>query len=288
MDVVVQIGNYAAVAAMAGLALLVPLYVSQTRDLHRLRRWAALTPDLAEAEREAAEAAAAKSARAEAERPAPRRPVPVAEGTRSTTPTPAGTEARRAAPTHSVPRAASSSPQAMSPAERIALDRPATTRITAERARVHTPPQGTPASPGLTPRRLAALVGGVAVLGIAVIAVALEVSHRGAEREDSPRSAAVEPSEVEVAVLNGTAVPGLAAKVGDDVEANEFQLGTVTNSETPYENTIVVYAAGAQRDAQAVATALGAARVRPMDAEIRALAQGADVAVIAGEDRNAS
>lgn len=284
MDVVLQIGNYAAVAALVGLALLVPLYVSQTRDLHRLRRWAALTADLAEAEREAAEAARAESARAEGDRPGRRRAVPVVHGRRATMPT----QARPAARVHPGPRAESSAPRPMSPAERIALDRPATTRITAERARVHTPPQGKPATSGLTPRRLAALVGGVVALGIAVIAVALEVSHPGSEREDAPRSAAVEPSEVEVAVLNGTAVPGLAAKVGDDVEANEFELGTVTNSETPYENTTVVYAAGAQREAQAVATALGAARVRPMDAEIRALAQGADVAVIAGEDRNAS
>jgi hypothetical protein len=91
---------------------------------------------------------------------------------------------------------------------------------------------------------------------------------------------------VEVAVLNGTAVPDLAARVGDDVEAGDFVLGTVTNSESPYDKTTVMYEPGSEDEGQAVAQELGVqARVVPMDDETRALVDGAPVAVIAGSDR---
>ena len=81
-------------------------------------------------------------------------------------------------------------------------------------------------------------------------------------------------------------MPGLATRVGDDVKAGDFVLGTVTNSETPYERTTVMYEPGSEVEGQAVARELGVqSRVVPMDEETRALVEGAPVAVIAGEDR---
>jgi hypothetical protein len=135
-----------------------------------------------------------------------------------------------------------------------------------------------------TGRGLAAVVAGVLALGIAVVFVSLQLSEDAGE-ETRERTSAVVPSEVEVAVLNGTAEPGLAAKVGDDVEANGFVVGDVTNSETPFEDTVVMFTPGNEREAQAVATKLGITRIQPMDAETRAAAGDAGVAVIAGEDR---
>ncbi len=52
------------------------------------------------------------------------------------------------------------------------------------------------------------------------------------------------PGDVEVAVLNGTSVPGLAAKVGDDVRVNGLQLGAVGNSRTQFDQTVVMYEPG--------------------------------------------
>jgi hypothetical protein len=173
----------------------------------------------------------------------------------------------------------------LTPAERIALDRPATARLTAERAAVE-PAPGRFARLGRlgTGRGLAAVVAGVLALGIAVVFVSLQISEEpGSETRE--RTSAVVPSEVEVAVLNGTAEPGLAAKVADDVEANDFTVGNVTNSETPFDDTVAMYTPGNEREAQAVATKLGVTRILPMDAETRPVVGEAGVAVIAGEDR---
>ena len=134
-------------------------------------------------------------------------------------------------------------------------------------------------------RNLAAVVAGVLALGIAVVFVTLQLSDEGDERDAKTRTSAVVPSEVEVAVLNGTAEPGLADKVGDDVEANGFMVGAVTNSESPFETTVVMYTPGNEREAEAVANKLGAVSLKPMDASTRAVVGEAGVAVIAGADR---
>jgi hypothetical protein len=91
--------------------------------------------------------------------------------------------------------------------------------------------------------------------------------------------------EVDVAVLNGTALPGLAARVGDDVEANDYSLGAVTNSETPAQRTVVMFEPGHEAEAEEVARDLDVETVQPIDRETRTVAGGADVAVIVGEDR---
>jgi hypothetical protein len=88
-----------------------------------------------------------------------------------------------------------------------------------------------------------------------------------------------------VAVLNATAVPGLAAKVGDDVETNGYALGAVTNSDVPAEDSQVLFERGSEDAANAVASDLGVQSVEPIDSDSSALADGADVVVIAGEDR---
>jgi LytR cell envelope-related transcriptional attenuator len=291
VDVAIDIGIYAGTAAFFGLAFLLPLYFSQARDVRRLRTWMALTPDGRRAELEVAQAQVAEAPPTPAEPvPAPAaepRPVPglgPAEGAPAAAP-PAPPPTPAPAPGGVTPAPGRTPVRPLSPAERIALDRPATARITAERAAVGTPAEGMPRLGRLgTSRGLAAVVAGVLALGIAVVFVSLQLSEEGG-REARERTPAVVPSEVEVAVLNGTAEPGLAAKVGDSVEANGFVVGNVTNSESPFEDTVVMFTSGNEREAQAVANKLGAVRVQPMDAETRAAVGGAGVAVIAGEDR---
>jgi hypothetical protein len=284
VDVAIDIGLYAGTAAFFGLALLVALYFSQARDVRRLRTWMALAPEVRQAELEAAEAARVAEATAAPEAkpappPAPAVPPPPVPGL-------GPAEGAPSTPPRGVTPAPGTTPvRPLSPAERIALDRPATARLTAERTAVQ------PAAAGrgrfgrlATGRGLAAVVAGVLALGIAVVFVSLQLSEEGGE-ETRERTSAVVPSEVEVAVLNGTAEPGLAAKVGDDVEANGFVVGDVTNSETPFDDTVVMFTPGNEREAQAVANKLGITRIQPMDAETRAAAGDAGVAVIAGEDR---
>lgn len=285
MDIVVQIGIYAGAAAFVGLAFLVPLFLTQARDVHRLRQWMELVPDLATAETQAAEAALIAEAQS-IEVEAPRAPERVPRA-----PLPAEAERPRPAPEAAPPpathagRGATMPARPLSPAERIALDRPATARITGERAALRTPTGSfSRIEQGPSSRGLVAAVAGVLLLGIAVVVVALQLAG-GDRPEPRERPAAIDPSEVEVAVLNGTAETGLAGRVGDDVESNGFVLTAATNAETPYEKTVVMHVPGAEDEAQAVATALGVARVEPMDPDTRGLAADAEVAVVAGEDR---
>ena len=107
----------------------------------------------------------------------------------------------------------------------------------------------------------------------------------GGESGQGPKPGAIVPGEVDVAVLNGTSVPGLAAKVGDDVRVNGFRLGAVTNSRDQFDQTVVMYGRGQQRAARKVAHDLGVKPLQPIDRQTEQTAGDADVVVIAGADR---
>jgi hypothetical protein len=97
----------------------------------------------------------------------------------------------------------------------------------------------------------------------------------------------VNPGEIEVAVLNGTAVPGLAATYGDKVEKKGFELGAVTNSSESFESSVVMFKAGRKPEAKVVAKDLAITKVQPMSNEVAQVSGEANVSVIVGED-NAS
>ncbi|HSC21003.1 MAG TPA: LytR C-terminal domain-containing protein, partial [Solirubrobacterales bacterium] len=97
-------------------------------------------------------------------------------------------------------------------------------------------------------------------------------------------AAKLQPSEIEVAVLNGTAVPGLAASYGDKVEAKGFELGPVTNSSSSFSESVVMFKRGHKPEARKVAKQLKIAKVQLMSGEIESVSAGAPVAVIVGED----
>jgi hypothetical protein len=144
-------------------------------------------------------------------------------------------------------------------------------------------------------RRLMAVVGQPSVLStVAAVAVILglvaifgsgELLRGSEDSGPGPKPGAVVPGDVEVAVLNGTSVPGLAAKVGDDVRVNGFQLGAVTNSSHQFDQTVVMYEPGQERAAKKVANDLGVKPVQPINRQTERAADGADVVVIAGADR---
>jgi LytR cell envelope-related transcriptional attenuator len=99
--------------------------------------------------------------------------------------------------------------------------------------------------------------------------------------------AAIDPSQVTVAVLNGTTVPGLAATIGDTISGAGFQLGTVTNNfDQERAESVVLYAPGAEREAAAVSRRLDISQREAIDAESQALAGDATVVVVAGADQN--
>jgi len=104
---------------------------------------------------------------------------------------------------------------------------------------------------------------------------------------DDSSAPPIDPSEVTVAVLNGTTVPGLAATVGDKVAGEGFQLGTVTNNlDQEKAESVVLYAPGAEREAADVSRRLDISQREAIDAESQALAGDATVVVVAGADQN--
>jgi hypothetical protein len=274
-DLVDKAGAIVAAAALVGIVLVLPLYVSQRRDLVRLRAWmerqhghpaadfAASEAILDRAETQLEELlgeAPAEAAPAEVAQATPAEPVP---------PTPAGG-------TTPVPAA-----------YRVRGERPALERITMERAALEPHPRWR--------RFLARFNQPRLLIGIAIVALALGVaalfgSEKLLESEQGgrePKAGAVDPADVLVTVLNGApSVPGLAAKVGDDVDSNGFDLGQLSATQGKvYGQTVVMYSAGEKPAARLLARDLGVTAVQRLDRQTKRLSEGADVVVIAGEDR---
>lgn len=263
MELIKEIGSFAGLVAFLGLAVLALLSFAQGRDIRRLREWAGSAPER-DAERKESTSASAQE-RAEEMRKLEE----------------AREEERRAADLREHRR------------ERREAGLSELTR--SERLRERFSRDGSAASGEGIASRLGQpryLVAIFVVLVLVVGGVAYATLHgssggsggRGGEQA----SHAVKASEIEVSVLNGTAVPGLAATFGDMVEKHGFQLGAVTNSSSSFAESVVMFAQGKGREAHRVAAALEIPRVRPMTSEISSVAAGAPVAVVIGEDNASS
>ncbi|HZO05849.1 MAG TPA: LytR C-terminal domain-containing protein [Solirubrobacterales bacterium] len=252
-DAIEQIGSYAGLAAFLGLAVLSLLYFTQARDLRRLRDWAGSAPER-DAERKEATSTIA---------------------------------AQRAEELKALEEARTAEHAAISQREQRRKRReeglPEETR--GERLRGFFSRLGERLA---EPRWLVvifivlvAIVGGVAY-------TVLSGSDDDAKGKQGKQAAAaskqVKPSEVEVAVLNGTATPGLAATFGDKIEGKGYQLGEVTNSDEPAETSVVMFTTGHKPEAKKVANQLDISEVRMMTTDIKEDSGEASVAVIIGED----
>jgi hypothetical protein len=152
-------------------------------------------------------------------------------------------------------------------------------------------------------RRGAALGGVLLALVAAGAGVAAAVSSTGDDRPhgapaappantmtttpDAPRRG--RPDGPLVAVLNGTARPGLARGVATRLQKAHFAMGNVTNASDRFHSaTLALYAPGHRAQAVNAALALGlsGAAVQPVDSGSRALAgPGAEVVVVVGADQ---
>jgi hypothetical protein len=135
------------------------------------------------------------------------------------------------------------------------------------------------------PRVLALIAIGAVILGIGGIFGSERLLNDNGGTTAPRKPGAIVPQSVSVAVLNGTSVRGLAAKVASDVQVNDFSLGEVGSTRKEYDQTVVMYESGQKKEAGKVARALGVKPVQPIDAATQREAGGADVAVIAGKDR---
>jgi len=250
LELIKEIGAFAGLASFLALALLAFLAFSQGRDIRRLREWAGSAPERDSERKEATSATAAK--RAEELRA-------LEEARTAEQATVEEREERR---------------------RRREAGLPEQTR--AERLRGRLSGFGAQLS---QPRYLAAIFVVLVVgAGGAVYLVTQGSDSADGKRGGTGATAKLKPAEIEVTVLNGTAVPGLAAAYGDKVERKGFQLGAVTNSSTSFTDSVVMFERGHAPEARRVAAALGISESRLMTDDIAAVSAGAPVSVIVGED----
>jgi hypothetical protein len=103
----------------------------------------------------------------------------------------------------------------------------------------------------------------------------------------NPKRTPLDPASINVAVLNGTSVAGLARTEGDKVERAGFQLGNVDNAiDKQRAESVVLFAPGRNREARLVSRKLGISQIEPADAESRRRAPSATVIVVVGADRS--
>jgi hypothetical protein len=123
-------------------------------------------------------------------------------------------------------------------------------------------------------------------LGVAAVLGSQAFLDNGRDRGAHQHGAgAAAPSEVTVAVLNGTSDSGLAASVGELLQENGFRQGALSATRKQYEQTVVMYGGGEKKAAERVAHVLGVTPIQRIDQTTRAIAGAADVVVIAGADR---
>ncbi|HET8564925.1 MAG TPA: LytR C-terminal domain-containing protein [Solirubrobacterales bacterium] len=245
-----QIGAFAGLAAFLGLAVLALLSFTHGRDIRRLREWAGSAPER-DAERKEQTSTIA---------------------------------AQRAEELRALQEARTAEHQALSSREerRRRREEGLPEQTWGERLRNRFSGFGETAS---KPATLVALfvvllivVGGGAYL-------LLSGSDGGGSGGGSKQAAAkLKPGEIEVTVLNGTAVPGLAATFGDKVEAKGFELGAVTNSSSSFTDSVVMFERGHKPEARQVAKQLKIAKLQLMNGEIESVSAGAPVAVVVGEN----
>ena len=110
---------------------------------------------------------------------------------------------------------------------------------------------------------------------------------QGEDRQQQDNRPAIDPSTVTVAVLNGTTVPGLAARVSDEVQSAGFEVGTVANSSDQQRaESVILFAPGHEREAAVVSRRLDIAQRERIDAATQGLAGDATVVVVTGADRS--
>lgn len=122
----------------------------------------------------------------------------------------------------------------------------------------------------------------LALLVAAGIVVGVGSLLRPSENEGGGK--ALQPSDVEVLVLNASSEPGLASSVADSLEADEFVVLRTSVADESARKTVVRFAPGARREARLVARQFGATKIKPFDRKTQAAADGASVVVLAGED----
>jgi hypothetical protein len=258
MDLLRDVGAVAGLAAFFGLAVLALLYFAQARDVRRLRENAEF---LVEGE-----------------------PSAPAEG---------GEAVPTAVTAPADPEVAARTAAASAPTEAEAFRRAELARQAAERRQRFE--ERRREDEGGIGGRVSSIPSGAVIAVGAVILIAGIIF--GATRimggdDDEPAgkgqkaaATAACPEGTEVAVLNGTAEAGLAGTYAKQLKDQSYQTGKVTNTESAFDASTVMFDSGSEACAAEVGQVLSIQGTEPMNQEVRSIAEGAAVAVVLGEDK---
>lgn len=142
-------------------------------------------------------------------------------------------------------------------------------------------------------RYLAAIVVGVVVIAVVVVTGGFGLLGGDDGTADGGRKA-VRPSEIEVAVLNGTGVggapgvPGLADAVAKKLKQDGYKLGPIGDAGSSFVDSVVMHRPADEPSAKRVAAdlrpPLGKTDLLKMSSDIKPLAKDAPVAVVIGTE----
>jgi hypothetical protein len=257
-----EVGAVAGLASFLGLALLSLLYFAQARDVRRLRDQASFLVEGGED--------------GESVAPADRTATAVA--------------------TTKEPEKAAAAAAATAPNEVEAFRRAELARQAAERRqrfeRRRREPNGGRERPAWMsePLKIAAVVIGAVIL---IAGVAFGVGKVTGGGSDSTTAGTTKkskgpcpPSQTKVAVLNGTATPGLAAQSASQLKQKQYKVGPVGNTSTPFSTSVVMLDSSADPQCGSViGDIVGIPKSQAMSNAIRQDAEGDPVAVVLGDDK---
>jgi hypothetical protein len=263
LNLIRDVGAFAGLFALLGVLILIFLSFSTARDLRRLREWAGSAP---ERDAELVEVTTAIAAERSDE-------LKVVE------------EERRR---QEEAREAEERANALREKRRLRREagQPEETRLERLRGRFSS---GSEPGTGTRPSgwRLAAIIVAVIVLGGGVGFAALHVLNDKNKGNHSTKVSS-RPGDIEVAVLNGTAVPNLAGRFGNKIKQDGYKLGNIDNSRSSFSESVVMFRRGHRPEAKRVGRDINIKKTALMNNEIRTAAKGAPVAVVVGEDRASS
>lgn len=247
---------------LIGIVLLLPLYLSQRRDLKRLREWMERAPEHPQKDIAASEARLDRAERELARLYAER-----------------GEE---------LPDVTEVYPKGL-PEEAVASgitsDRPALVQLTMEREALQPYPRWRRfLQRASQPRWLVTIAVGALLAGVGAIVLSQAILHTGGE-PSGPGIRGLDPATIEVSVLNATTNAGLAGDTAADVQRAGFTLIETGVIEEQSGKSRVLFAPERRGLGKKVARELKIKRVEKMDKRMRREAGGADVVVIVGEDR---
>jgi len=254
-----DVGAIAGLASFLGLALLALLYFAQARDIRRLRENASFLVE-------------GGSADGESVAPAEQAATAVA-----------AKEPEKAAAT-----AAATAPNEAEAFRRAELARQAAERRQRFEQRRRNGGRERPAWLS-EPWSIAAVVVGAIIL-LAGVAFGVTRVVGGGSESTSPTAqkstGPCPPGQTKVAVLNGTATPGLAAQSAGQLKQAQYKVGPVGNTSTPFTTSVVMFdPTDGKECAPIIGQVVAIQKTQPMSNEVRLAAEGDPVAVVLGDDK---